>query len=1047
MTIQNYTTKTGNWQTVTKHDPCPICGKPDWCSRTADGKVVACRRVNNGEGIHKVDKNGDDYWLYIENGEGFKNPEETFLPVYPEPQRADPDTLHRVYKEIISELTLSPVHKENLIKRGFSDAEILHREYRTLPERGRSRIAKKILQKFGSDICSKVPGLFVKKGDKGNYWTLAGAAGLLIPVRNRQGRIIALKIRKDDPGDGPKYLYVTSVGRDSATADGPGPGNPVHFPLPPISGEEIKSGLVRITEGELKADIATALSGVFTISLPGVSSWQRALTPLREMKVETVLLAFDADAAKNTNVARAQRLAAEAMKNEGYTVKIETWSDEYKGIDDALAAGAEIKTLEATEAWEKIEADEYSAAKAAAEKALQKLKEDPLGRHPNLYPTIAALDPALRDVYRKRIKEILKPYGVQAKTVDNLLDDAVKKTEEAKAAAASPVSPDCPYFINKNQIYVKQMTKDGPVSAPLGNFAAKIEEEQIRDDGAEITVDFVVSGVLSTGEPLPKAVIPASKYASMNWPTECWGTRPVVYAGQGKKDHLRAAIQLLSGSENVKRKTVFTHTGWRNLDGQFIFLHAGGAIGADGPVEEIYVDQHIGLDQVLLSPPPRENELIQGINTALFFLQLAPGRITFPLFGGIFRAPLAEACAIDYSLYTTGGTGTQKTSVAAVAQAFYGANFTASNLPANWSSTANALERIAFLAKDILLVVDDFCPQGTSVDVARLHKEADRLLRGAGNQAGRSRMRPDGSLRPTYYPRGLLLSTGEDVPRVQSLRARMFILEFEPGDVDLGKLTKLQDAAQQGVLSQVMASYISYLARHMGELKRELPARQRQIRTKAREKGIHINTHDRTPDIYASLYLGFYCFLVFAYESKAITQGQLQEMLDQADQYLTEAARRQAELLAGEDPALRFIQLIIAAITSGQAYIADATTGTEPFDAENWGWRDGEPRGILIGWNSGELIYLQPDSAFMVAQRMASTQGAALAIGQKTLWKRMQEQGYIAEADPGRNTIKKVIVGERKRVICITSYILQETGLSGQSGQPLHEPQEYGVPY
>ena len=163
------------------------------------------------------------------------------------------------------------------------------------------------------------------------------------------------------------------------------------------------------------------------------------------------------------------------------------------------------------------------------------------------------------------------------------------------------------------------------------------------------------------------------------------------------------------------------------------------------------------------------------------------------------------------------------------------------------------LERIAF-SKGYSLVVDDFCPQGTSVDVARLHKEADRLLRGAGNQAGRSRMRPDGSLRPTYYPRGLLLSTGEDVPRVQSLRARMFILEFEPGDVDLGKLTKLQDAAQQGTF--VMASYISYLARHMGELK--LPARQRQSAQK-RGEGILL-TRMQSPWIFTQAYLGFYCF-------------------------------------------------------------------------------------------------------------------------------------------------------------------------------------------
>ena len=121
LTIQNYTTKTGNWQTVTKHDPCPICGKPDWCSRTADGKVVACRRVNNGEGIHKVDKQGR--YRHTSKMEKVLKPRRNISPVSRTPAGRS-NTLHRVYKEIISELTLSPVHKEN-DKRGFSDAEIL----------------------------------------------------------------------------------------------------------------------------------------------------------------------------------------------------------------------------------------------------------------------------------------------------------------------------------------------------------------------------------------------------------------------------------------------------------------------------------------------------------------------------------------------------------------------------------------------------------------------------------------------------------------------------------------------------------------------------------------------------------------------------------------------------------------------------------------------------------------------------------------------------------------------------------------------------------
>src|SRR3712207_5979213 len=33
---------------VTKKSPCPICGKPDWCTVTQDGGLALCMRVSAG---------------------------------------------------------------------------------------------------------------------------------------------------------------------------------------------------------------------------------------------------------------------------------------------------------------------------------------------------------------------------------------------------------------------------------------------------------------------------------------------------------------------------------------------------------------------------------------------------------------------------------------------------------------------------------------------------------------------------------------------------------------------------------------------------------------------------------------------------------------------------------------------------------------------------------------------------------------------------------------------------------------------------------------
>src|SRR5205807_10175402 len=151
--------------------------------------------------------------------------------------------------------------------------------------------------------------------------------------------VVALKVRRDD-NDDPRYLSVSSSGRG-----GPGPGAPVHVARWNESTWNESARVVRITEGELKADVATALSGVLTISVPGVSAWRGALPVLRTLAQAKVLLAFDADAASNPHVARAAQATAEALAAEGWDVAVELWDGSLaKGIDDALAAGVPIET-------------------------------------------------------------------------------------------------------------------------------------------------------------------------------------------------------------------------------------------------------------------------------------------------------------------------------------------------------------------------------------------------------------------------------------------------------------------------------------------------------------------------------------------------------------------------------------------------------------------------------------------------------------------------------------------------------------------------------
>src|SRR5262249_23157262 len=157
-----------------------------------------------------------------------------------------------------------------------------------------------------------------------------------------------------------------------------------------------------------------------------------------------------------------------------------------------------------------------------------------------------------------------------------------------------------------------------------------------------------------------------------------------------------------------------------------------------------------------------------------------------------------------------------------LAQCHYGLSFHSRCLPGGWSSTENALEELAFSAKDLLVVIDDFKPGGGSYEVQAYQRKADRLFRGVGNQSGRQRCNRDGKLRPERRPRGLVLSTGEEIPNGKSLRARVLLQEVVEGDIQVASLTKCQRDAAEGLYAAAMAGYLRWLAGRYGEVRASL---------------------------------------------------------------------------------------------------------------------------------------------------------------------------------------------------------------------------------
>lgn len=579
--------------------------------------------------------------------------------------------------------------------------------------------------------------------------------------------------------------------------------------------------------------------------------------------------------------------------------------------------------------------------------------------------------------------------------------------------------PALPYQATPQGLVWRKPTLAGPVTVPLSNFTATITADIVEDDGAETRRLFEVE-TRHAGQ-VAQFRVPAGHFDGMSWVAEHLGATAVIFPGMLQKDHTRAAIKLLSS--DVQARRLYAHLGWRQLGDTWGYLHAGGAIGAQGVLAGVEVQPGEALAHYHLPAPPTGEALQHAIQASLRFLDVAPETVTFPLYSALWSAPLGRT---EMSLHVVGPTGAGKTELAALIQQHFGAAMHAKALPAAWSSTGNALESVAFQAKDAVLVIDDFCPTGSQADIQRAHKDGDRVLRAQGNRSGRQRLRPDGTLRPAKPPRGLVLSTGEDIPRGHSLRARLLIIEVPAQTLQdhQAPLTACQQAAAHGLYAQAMAGYVQWLAQHYDTIQDALQSALIALRAQAPQ-----GLHPRTPEIMAQCGLGLQHFLAYAADAGALTVAQCQRLWQRAWTTLARVAEAQHEHQRSEAPERRFLALLAAALTAGHAHAVDAQTLGPPQAPYAWGWtpqsvgtgpytrETWHPHGDCLGWVSAEgRLYLDPDAAFRVVQAFADSQKAPLPLTQRTLWKRLAEQGLIAvEPSQAQHTVRREIGPDKKR--------------------------------
>jgi hypothetical protein len=536
-----------------------------------------------------------------------------------------------------------------------------------------------------------------------------------------------------------------------------------------------------------------------------------------------------------------------------------------------------------------------------------------------------------------------------------------------------------------------------PNWVPLCNFSALIEEQITRDDGQRRNLELQIVGRSQDGRGFPAINIEAKEFGSMNWILEYWGVDAILNVGFSTKEHLRKAIQVLS-RESLKRRNVYAHLGWRTVNGKRAFLYQGGAVGAENV--EVYLDD-TQLKYYRL--PSQPVDLPEAMAASLRFLELAPPQISVPLWAAMFVAPLTKIITPDYMLWVYGKTGTMKSTIAALALNHYGPEWAYNRMPAGWQDTPAKIEMRAFLAKDVPLILDDFARDVYSQ--RGLDKKAQDLIRRLVNRQGRGRMTSQLTSRMDFPPRGLVMSTAEQLPQGQSVIGRLMGVEIQPDDIQKEAMTEGQEA--RGRYSHAMAGYLLWLAEQWDGLGKTLPDQWAELRDQALKESGHL----RIPSAIASLYVGFDVGLAFFTERGAIAQSDADQWRKVGWDALISLALEQKRLVQDEDPVERFVRIFQILLAQEKIYLK----GISGIEDTKHDWQ-AEQLGFVgdKGW-----VYLFGEATLSYIARFCQQMGEPYPLNRNAFYKALVEADVAtpSTSESGGNVHQLRVGDENHKVL------------------------------
>jgi len=198
---------------------------------------------------------------------------------------------HDVYYDMLTAMSLTEKHLLDLTDRGLPSERVRQNMYHSMPDSSYKRRAIAGFLAKRHDLRG-VPGFYYSNY---GHWELWGKPGILIPICDADGYIQGLQIRLDGVNK-KKYRWLSS-NPDYDLPYGTASSTWVHVTGRRPSAGNRDSGEVFITEGGLKGDVASCLSGgdLLFICTAGASSIRHLADTLRSLCISKVYGCYDMD--------------------------------------------------------------------------------------------------------------------------------------------------------------------------------------------------------------------------------------------------------------------------------------------------------------------------------------------------------------------------------------------------------------------------------------------------------------------------------------------------------------------------------------------------------------------------------------------------------------------------------------------------------------------------------------------------------------------------------------------------------------------------------